>query len=135
MAGTRGPMGAPMAAEDPRHRDLSDLIFARIAARLRAMSSPSRLRILHALEDGELAVHEILARVGGSQANVSKHLNVLRYAGLVASRREGVSVYYSISDEAVFAICRIVCDSLLDRANADVGAIEEARAVMMAGRE
>ncbi len=108
----------------------TDKVLDRIAERLKAMGNPTRLRILHALEDGELTVGEIQRRIGGSQANASKHLANLRNAGLVASRRDGVNVYYQVSDEMVFAICRAVCDSLLDRANAEVAAIERARNAM-----
>ncbi|HEX7580067.1 MAG TPA: transcriptional regulator, partial [Thermoanaerobaculia bacterium] len=46
------------------------------------------------------------------QANVSKHLAILRKAGLVDCRREGSSVYYRIADQAVYEICGTVCDSL-----------------------
>ena len=97
------------------------------------MGNPFRLRIIHALHGGELTVSEILERVGGSQANVSKHLNVLRGADLVSHRRDGVSVYYRISDATVFAICQSVCDSLLHQASAEVATIAEARARMLAG--
>lgn len=113
-------------------KDISDDILERIAVRLKAMGNPFRLKILHSLHEGELSVSEILARVGGSQANVSKHLNVLRGAHLVDCRRDGVSVYYHISDATVFAICNTVCDSLLHRASAEVAAIAEARARMLA---
>ena len=113
--------------------ELSEEILERIAARLKAMGNPSRLRILQALHEGELSVTDILARVGGSQANVSKHLNVLRGADLVTSRREGVSVYYKISDASVFSICETVCDSLLHRASTEVATIAEGRAGMLAG--
>lgn len=112
--------------------DVSDEILERIAARLKAMGNPFRLKILHSLHQGELSVSEILARVGGSQANVSKHLNVLRGVDLVRSRRDGMNVCYQISDPTVFAICRTVCDSLLDRASAEVAAIEAAREKMIA---
>jgi DNA-binding transcriptional ArsR family regulator len=57
-------------------------------------------------------VSDILRDIGGSQANVSKHLSVLKRAGLVDCRREGLNVYYRIIDEGVFTICRNVCDSL-----------------------
>ena len=103
--------------------ELSGEVLERIANRLKAMGNPFRLRILQALHEGELSVSDILGRVGGSQANVSKHLNVLRGADLVRSRREGVSVYYQISDASVFAICETVCDSLLHHASAEVAAI------------
>ncbi len=114
-------------------KDIPDEILDRIAVRLKAMGNPFRLRIIHALHGGELSVSEILSRVGGSQANVSKHLNVLRGAHLVSRRRDGVSVYYQISDATVFAICETVCDSLLHRASAEVATLAEARAKMLAG--
>lgn len=112
---------------DPSTED----ILRRIARRLRAMGNTTRLRILHALESGELTVGEIRRRVGGSQANVSKHLASLRNAGLVDARRDGVRVFYRVVDEMVFTICRAVCDSLLDRATAEVAAIERARSDLL----
>lgn len=107
--------------------EANEQILNRIAERLKAMGNPVRLQILHALEDGELTVGEIRARVGGSQANSSKQLARLRSAGLVEARREGVRVHYRVSDDLVFTICRAVCDSLLADARAKVAAIERAR--------
>ncbi len=107
--------------------EITEEILERIAARLKAMANPFRLRILQALHEGEHSVTQILARVGGSQANVSKHLNVLRGADLVTSRREGVSVYYRISDASVVSICDTVCDSLLHHAHTEVAAIAQGR--------
>ncbi len=97
---------------------VSSEVIHRIADVLKAMADPTRLQILHCLHEGELCVSSILDEVGGSQANVSKHLSVLRRAGLVDCRREGLKVYYRIIDDGVFSICRSVCDSLeirLDR--------------------
>ena len=113
-------------------REDTELLFDKIAARFRAMSNPVRLMILHELEDGELSVSEIIKRVGTSQANASKHLGVLRGVGLVASRREGPSVYYRISDPAVFAICEAVCESLHKRASDEVETIEQGREFLTA---
>ncbi len=90
----------------------TDDLLARIADRMKAMADPMRLKILHTLEERELSVSELLRAVGTTQANVSKHLAVLRRAGLVASRREGMSIYYRVADETIFSVCRIVCDSL-----------------------
>ena len=90
----------------------SDELLNRIAEVLKAMADPTRLKILHCLHSGERCVSDILAVVGGSQANVSKHLSVLKRAGLVDCRRAGLNVYYRIIDEGVFTICRNVCDSL-----------------------
>ena len=108
--------------------ELSEEVLERIASRLKAMGNPFRLRILQALHEGEMSVNEILSRVGGSQANVSKHLNVLRGADLVRSRREGVSVLYQISDATVFSICESVCVSLLHQASTEVATIAGGRA-------
>ena len=109
----------------------SEQLLERIADRLKAMADPTRLRILHVLQGGERCVNDILAEVGGSQANVSKHLSVLRRAGLVDCRREGVNVYYQIDDPTVFSICSTVCDSLERQINADKADLEKGRAAML----
>lgn len=106
---------------------INDQLLERVADRFRAMSNPLRLKILHELEQGELSVSEILARIGGSQANVSKQLAVLRHASLVASRREGPNVYYRICDPAVLTLCEVVCDALHEQATDAVEAIEQGR--------
>jgi len=112
-------------------RPASEQLLLRISERLKGMADPMRLRILHKLQDGEKCVNEILSEVGGSQANVSKHLGVLKRTGLVECRREGVSVFYRIEDPAVFAICRTVCDSLERHVNMEKREIEAGRAEMM----
>ena len=114
-------------------RAASNQLLEKIADRLKAMADPMRLRILHVLQDGEHCVNDILGLVGGSQANVSKHLSVLRRVGLVECRRDGVNVFYRIEDPAVFAICSTVCDSLERQVNADKAGIEQGRAAMLAG--
>jgi len=114
-------------------RPASEQLLERIADRLKAMADPMRLRILHVLQGGERCVNDILGQVGGSQANVSKHLAVLRRVGLVECRREGVNVYYRIEDPTVFAICESVCDSLERQVNAEKQEIEQGRAAMGAG--
>ncbi len=111
----------------------SEQLLEKIADRLKAMADPMRLQILHVLQGGERCVNDILGRVGGSQANVSKHLSVLRRVGLVECRREGVNVYYRIEDPTVFAICQSVCDSLERQVDAEKKEIEQGRAAMLAG--
>ncbi len=104
-----------------------EMLLDEMAEWLKAMADPTRLRILHALKDGESSVTRLLTGLGCSQANVSKHLSVLRHSGLVGARRDGVNVYYRIADPAVFAICDSVCDSL-ERT------IDTRRAALHAGR-
>jgi len=112
----------------------SEELFGRIADRLKALSDPNRLKILHLLEDRELNVSEILAAVGGSQANVSKHLARMRLAGLVAARRDGPNVYYRVVDPTAFAICRTVCDALERRADEERRVVRGGRRTSRAGR-
>ncbi len=108
-----------------------EVLLERIAERLKAMADPMRLRILHVLQNGERCVNDILHEVGGSQANVSKHLSVLKRAGLVDSRRDGISVFYRIDDEDVFAICRICCNGLERQALATKASIDEGRRAVL----
>ena len=66
---------------------------ARVA---KALAHPSRLLMLDALQDGELCVCELTELVGSDQSTVSKHLAVLRQAGLVEDRKDGLMAYYSL---------------------------------------
>lgn len=106
---------------------LSDEVIHRIADVLKAMADPTRLKILHCLHEGEFCVSNILGVVGGSQANISKHLSVLRRAGLVDCRRDGLNVLYRIIDDGVFSICQSVCDSLEIRLDREHQAIVDGR--------
>ncbi len=105
----------------------SDEVLHRISDVLKAMADPTRLKILHNLQHEERCVSDILNTVGGSQANVSKHLSILKRAGLVDCRRQGLNVYYHIIDKGVFTICRNICDSLELR-------LDQAHQTILAGR-
>ncbi len=94
-----------------------------VAARFRAMGEPLRLRILQELEHGERSVSALVARVGSTQPNVSKHLRVLHDAGLLVRRQQGNIAFYAIADAMVFELCDIICSKLRDRLEAQVGAL------------
>lgn len=85
-----------------------------MARRFRVLSDPVRLQILHALDDKELAVGEVVERTGLPQATVSKHLLHLHAAGFLSRRREGLFVYYALADEDVLRLCQMVCGRLAD---------------------
>ena len=63
-----------------------------------ALGQPTRLAILETLQDGELTVGAILARLGMKQGNVSQHLAILRSRRLVTFRKQGNRVFYSLRD-------------------------------------
>jgi ArsR family transcriptional regulator len=116
---------------------LSPEVLRRIAERLKALADPTRLAVLHSLQEGERCVGEVAEAVGSSQANVSKHLGVLRKAGLVRSRRDGMNVYYAVADEAAFQVCRLMCGVVERRARReldDVRSVEPARRAANHGR-
>lgn len=71
------------------------------AARLlRALANPKRLMILCRLTDGERSVGELQAYLGLSQSALSQHLAVLREDGVLATRRQGQTIFYRIADPA-----------------------------------
>jgi DNA-binding transcriptional ArsR family regulator len=83
--------------------------LARVAHRLKAMGDPTRLHILQLLAEGEQCVGELVAQLDCTQANVSKHLGVLRAAGLVRPRRDGMNVYYAMEEPAALEVCHLMC--------------------------
>ena len=86
-----------------------------IAARFRALSEPTRLKLLMALEDGEKNVTDLVRLTAGTQTNVSRQLGALVTAGLLARRKCGLSVLYRIADPGIFDLCGHVCKSLQKR--------------------
>lgn len=84
----------------------------RVAGFFRAFSEPTRLALLQELKDGPHSVGELVDALPTTQANVSKQLKTLHLAGLVARRKQGTSVIYSIAEPAVLELCRIACEKL-----------------------
>jgi len=93
-------------------RTFTDETLRLVAERFKVLAEPMRLRILNALRYGELTVTELVERTGATQANVSRHLALLHSFGMVARRKEGLHVYYRISDPVVFDLCELVCARL-----------------------
>jgi DNA-binding transcriptional ArsR family regulator len=100
-------------------RPLTEEALGMIARRFALLAEPMRLRLLHALFDGEKPVNALVARSGGTQANVSRHLQALADAGLLARRKEGLQVFYSIADPSIFQLCELVCGSLEQKLTRD----------------
>lgn len=98
-----------------------------VAGRFRALAEPARLAILHALEDGEHSVTDLVELTGLSQGNLSKHLQQLYGAGFVSRRREGLYIHYSLADAQVLALCEIMCTRLEEQS-------EQRRSALMTSR-
>ncbi len=86
---------------------------------LKAMAHPSRLLILETLTDGERCVCDLQRIVGSDLSTVSKHLSLMRDAGLVADRRQGLQVFYRLRVPCVlgFLDCVDAVRATSDRAN------------------
>ncbi|RYD37762.1 MAG: transcriptional regulator [Verrucomicrobiaceae bacterium] len=96
----------------PVSKQLSDTALELIAARFRALAEPMRLRLLNLLMQGEQTVGQLVEASGSSQANVSKHLALLRDAGMVGVRKEGLSSVCFIADPIVNELCDMMCRRL-----------------------
>lgn len=86
--------------------------LALVARRCAVLAVPLRLRLVQALYDGEKNVTELVAVSGGTQTNVSRHLQILAAEGIVRRRRRGLLVYYEIADPTLRPLCELVCGSL-----------------------
>lgn len=84
----------------------------KVARLFSVFSDATRLAILMELKKGALPVGELVNRVGVSQGTVSKQLHLLFNSGLLARNKQGTQVFYSLSDEMIFPLCRLVCEKL-----------------------
>jgi ArsR family transcriptional regulator len=81
----------------------------------KGMAHPKRIYILNALKGGEKTVGELVRLTGIPQANLSQHLALLRQLEILQTRRDGSSVYYSITDPRVVEACELVRKSIGER--------------------
>jgi DNA-binding transcriptional ArsR family regulator len=87
-------------------------LIDKVAERFRALSDANRLKLLLILKEGPQNVGTLTERLGVSQAGVSKHLAVLKGAGLVTCERVGTQAIYSVADERIYDMCGVICDGL-----------------------
>lgn len=90
-------------------------IFKLHADVCKTLSNPKRLEILYALKDGELSVGELVEKLGAAKANVSQHLALLRQARVVSTRREGVNIFYKISNPKIIQACGLMREVLIEQ--------------------
>ena len=87
-------------------REIKSALFDEFARAAKALASGRRIELVDVLANGERSVEALAREVGLSVANTSQHLQVLRQAGLVATRREGTSVHYRLAGPEVFEFWR-----------------------------
>jgi DNA-binding transcriptional ArsR family regulator len=84
----------------------------------RMLAEPTRVRVLWALVDREMPVHELAEQVGKPPTSVSQHLAKLRMARLVRTRREGTQVFYRLDNDHV---AQLVTDAVFNAEHAGPG--------------
>ena len=93
----------------------------RVAEVLRLLAHPQRLCIVELLDRaGEAPVHTITDALGLRQAVVSQHLNAMRRIGLVAARRRGKEVWYTIADQRSVKVLRCIAGGQAEKAEKEV---------------
>ncbi len=89
-----------------------DILYERQARICQVLTEPKRLRLIHALREGERAVGDLATTIGVSYSNASQHLGIMRDGGLVVTRREGTTIYYRLAYPQIVAACDLVRDIL-----------------------
>ncbi len=90
-------------------------IFKLHAEVCKTLANPKRLEILNMLREKELNVGEIVKHMKGSKANISQHLAMMRAAGILEARREGVNIIYRIGNPKVIKACDLMREVLMER--------------------
>ena len=106
-------------------------LFDEFARAAKALASGRRLELVDVLANGERTVEVLAGEVGLSVANASQHLQVLRQAGLVTTRRDGTSVHYRLAAPEVFELWR----TLRTFAASRLAEVERLAAAYLGGRD
>lgn len=81
----------------------------------KVFSNAKRLEILNTLRNHEMTASELIEKIGLSKANLSQHMSILKSKGVVVNRREGVNIYYRISNPKIIQACDLMREVLLEQ--------------------
>lgn len=81
----------------------------------KSFAHPTRLAILNALRDKEMTVTEMTQALGVAKGNLSQHLAILKQRQIVGTRREGINVYYYVTDPKIIQACELMRSVLLNQ--------------------
>ena len=95
----------------------------------KTLANPKRLEIIYALKEGELSVGELVKRLGISKANISQHLAILRQRRVLVSRREGVNIYYRISNPKIVKACALMREVLTEQLMEEGRIVKKAKGI------
>ncbi len=79
-------------------------IFELEAEYFKALSHPTRIKILYLLKDGESCLCDLIPEMGKDESHIARHLAVLKRANIISVHRRGISAYYKLNDDRVIEI-------------------------------
>ncbi len=88
-------------------------LYEKHAELCKTLAHPKRLEILNFLRDGEKSVNELVGKMGISQSNISQHLAILRQNNIVATKRKGKNIYYTLAYPEMSHACDIIRNVLI----------------------
>ena len=100
----------------------------------KALANEHRQAILHSIGDGEMCVGDLATEIGISVHNVSQHLRVLKERRLVASRKEGQTVYYHVTNMKFIEACSLIRQALVEQHLAQGESLQAAELLDAAGQ-
>lgn len=81
----------------------------------KAFAHQTRLAILNALRDKEMTVTDMAQALGVAKGNLAQHLAILKQRQIVGTRREGINVYYHVTDPKIIQACELMRSVLLNQ--------------------
>ncbi len=126
-------MTQPLSIQSHNHNAELDYLFDQVAGYMQLFSEPTRLRIMHALCDKECSVTEVVDATGATQTNISRQLTVMHKARVLARRKVGTTVYYTVSDPKAVELCRSVSINILSQMSDEANKVSPAAAQQFMG--
>lgn len=83
-------------------------LYALHASICQTLAHPKRLEVIDRLRGKEMTVSGLAAALGISQSNLSQHLSLMRQKGIVATRRDGLNVYYRLTSPKIVKACDLM---------------------------
>lgn len=104
-------------------------VFSMHAEVCKTLANSKRLEIIYALKEGELSVGELVKKLGIPKANISQHLAILRQRRVLVSRREGVNIYYRISNPKIVKACALMREVLTEQLMEEGRVVKKAKGI------
>jgi len=92
----------------------------------KTLANPKRQEILDCLRKEDMTVNALVKKTGISQANLSQHLAILRSKGIVSTQREGIHVFYSLSNAKIIQAFDLISEVLQDSLRAQSKTVKSA---------